>query len=131
MLKYNLTEEDYWPGFSYQSENEYHQIGVIYNGKEKNMLEHRYIWILNCFPIDRYDAIHHINGDQTDNSIENLALMTLSEHRKYHTLYSGEDINYMTLLDFYYDNGYIEDEIKIYMPLFNLLEIEEIDEEYE
>ena len=37
----------------------------------------------------------------------------------------------MTLLDFYYDNGYIEDEIKIYMPLFNLLEIEEIDEEYE
>jgi len=128
IIKYELDDNQIWPGFSIQSENDYKQIGVFHNGKERNILEHRANWILNVCDIDRYDVIHHINGIQTDNNIENLALLTLDEHRRYHNINKGDDVNYLTLLEFYEDNEYTDEEIRFYMPLYNLLEIEEIDE---
>ena len=36
--------------------------------------------------LTRYEVVHHINGDGMDNRIENLQLMTLSEHTRMHSL---------------------------------------------
>lgn len=55
------------------------------NGKKID--EHRFI--MEQFlgrKLDRYEVVHHINGDKSDNRIENLQLMTLSEHSKLHNI---------------------------------------------
>jgi bacterioferritin-associated ferredoxin len=49
------------------------------------MYEHQYVWIKHNGPIPDGYRIHHINGIQNDNRIENLMLVTNSEHRKLHS----------------------------------------------
>jgi hypothetical protein len=45
---------------------------------------HRDVWEAHFGPIPARHDIHHVNGDKSDNRIENLELLHVSEHGKRH-----------------------------------------------
>jgi len=52
--------------------------------KGKRILEHRHIWEKKHGNIPKGYTIHHINRDKLDNRLDNLQLLSLSEHLKIH-----------------------------------------------
>lgn len=46
---------------------------------------HRYIWEKEVGAIPKGYHIHHINGNKSDNRIDNLSLMTATGHQRVHT----------------------------------------------
>lgn len=51
---------------------------------EDRCLMHRYVWNKEKYPIPEGYDIHHIDGDKSNNKIENLECLSKSEHtRKY------------------------------------------------
>jgi hypothetical protein len=56
-------------------------ITITVNGKQ--IREHRYLMQIHLGrTLESFEQVHHINGDGTDNRIENLMLLTNSEHQK-------------------------------------------------
>lgn len=52
--------------------------------KHGGVTMHRYVWELHCGPIPNGFHIHHKDGDKSNNCIENLEILSPSDHSKHH-----------------------------------------------
>lgn len=61
-----------------------HPYKVKPSGKAQSFLVHRKVWEENFGEIPEGMVIHHKNGNKKDNRINNLKIVTRSEHRLIH-----------------------------------------------
>lgn len=47
---------------------------------------HRYVWEREYGPIPDGHAVHHVDHDKSNNAVENLQLMSLSDHSQHHAV---------------------------------------------
>ena len=64
---------------------------IVVNGKQ--VPEHRAMWEQSHGPIPEGYVIHHINGNGKDNRLENLMLMSLSDHISLHAKMRREGVD--------------------------------------
>ena len=70
-----------WKGGRYLRQDGYYEIRV--DGRYK--MEHVYIMEQHIGRrLTRGEVVHHKNGNKTDNRLENLQVMTISEHMRHH-----------------------------------------------
>lgn len=71
-----------WRGGKRFKDNGYIAISM---GGKKYQYEHRLVMEKHLNrKLNREEHVHHINGDKTDNRIENLQLISVAEHSKVH-----------------------------------------------
>lgn len=56
---------------------------VRYPTPKQTKYEHRLVWEYHNGPIPPRYHVHHINGDKTDNRIENLSLVSEKDHMRF------------------------------------------------
>lgn len=60
--------------------------GEYFKGPQRYIKEHRFQAAANLLnqPLPEKFVVHHVNGDRLDNEVENLRLLTSSQHTYYH-----------------------------------------------
>lgn len=49
-----------------------------------HLLAHRWVWLNNHYFLSQDMAVHHLDGDKSNNDISNLQLLSHQEHTKLH-----------------------------------------------
>lgn len=88
MRKHRGRKSTEW-GTAYQQANGRWQVWISEDRPERTATkyrayEHRLVWEKHCGPIPAGYIVHHINGDMSDNRLENLELMSHAEHNSRH-----------------------------------------------
>ena len=68
---------------SQSSQQDYKFVGLIINGKQKRMRVHRMVALAFIDNPDNKPYVNHINGNRSDNNVENLEWVTPSENTQY------------------------------------------------
>ncbi len=71
----------------------YRERRVLLNGKNTRVLEHRYVMEQHLgTKLTYWTDVHHIDGNKTNNQIDNLQLLSKSEHTKLHNSVRGQRV---------------------------------------
>ena len=68
---------------SQSSQQDYKFVGLIINGKQKRMRVHRMVALAFIDNPDNKPYVNHINGNRSDNNVENLEWVTPSENTQH------------------------------------------------
>ena len=68
---------------SQSSQQDYKFVGLIINGKQKRMRVHRMVALVFIDNPDNKPYVNHINGNRSDNNVENLEWVTPSENTQH------------------------------------------------
>ena len=81
MKCYNAVRENHFPKYNYPEKQKKNYKMKKINGKQ--IYYHR--WVMENHlgrKLNRSEVVHHINGDPHDNRVENLMILSQSEHMK-------------------------------------------------
>ena len=92
ITEYNGYRFIRYPKSTRESDRKYFKGWVVINGKREKKSLHRYMWLIEKGDIPKGYVVHHIDGNYSNNTIDNLTLMLAGEHEKLHTEKYGEDI---------------------------------------
>lgn len=68
-----------------------------FDGLGKKYLKHRLVWKIHNGEIPKGMDVHHIDGNKSNNNIENLELVSKEEHAKKHRKEKINDIEILSL----------------------------------
>lgn len=71
-------------GFTFYYGGDYYRGSVIIDGKKRDVLLHRYIYMCEVGDIPPKHHIHHRDGNKLNNDISNLECLTMTEHFRFH-----------------------------------------------
>ena len=81
---YNGHKFHRYPDAKRESDRKYFKGWVEIDGEWKKITLHRYMWLVERGPIPEGYHVHHVDGDYSNNTIGNLALLLGAEHIKHH-----------------------------------------------
>ena len=92
---YNGRKFHRYPDAKRESDRRYFKGWVKIDGKKTKITLHRYMWLVERGPIPEGYHVHHVDGDYSNNTIDNLALLLAHDHESLHNENVSEEIKEM------------------------------------
>ena len=92
---YNGHKFHRYPDAKRESDRKYFKGWVEIDGEWKKITLHRYMWLMERGPSPEGYHVHHVDGDYSNNTIDNLALLSAGEHESLHGENVSDDVKAM------------------------------------